>query len=455
MSQTKTPNINNDHGAPFSQEAEEATIGSILIDPAAYIPVAAFLKSNDFFMLRHQYIWQAFGKLAERREPIDHITLAEELENMQVLDTIGGRAFIIQLANNTGTSMYAEVYGRIVERTAIRRRLLVVKDEIEKLARDEKLNINTVLSTVQERVLAIQSSEAKNAPILLSEALSDYYDVFEYALQHQEETGGIPTGYRDVDMAVRGFHRGDLWTIAGRPGMGKTSIMLCLAGNVARFGAHVLFPSLEMPLEQLLTRLLSMETGINVAKLRDFTLSPQEASRVTEAIGRLSTWKIWVWDVATLTTHELHTTAQRIKYEHGLDLIVLDYVQLMNEPSIQNNRVQEISYITRNMKRLARELNLTVVQGAQLSRDVEKRSDKRPVLADLRESGSIENDSDIVMFLYRDEVYNEDTEFPNQTDLIIGKHRNGPTGTVSLYFEKSLTKFMDASVHRVDISNLE
>lgn len=441
--------------APFSQEAEEATIGSVIIDPDCFMRLNAFLKAENFFMLRHQYIWKAFADLHERGEALDLITLAEELENRNVLDTIGGRAYIIQLANNVGTSTNAEVYGRLVERTSLRRQVMLTADEMKKLAMDEKLNINNIISISQEKVLSIQSSEAKNAPVHIGEVLSDYYDTFEYALQNPEQQTGIPTGYRDVDMMFNGFHRGDLWTVAGRPGTGKTSLLLCFAGNAARFGNRVLLPSLEMPLEQLVTRLLAMETGVNVAKLRDFKLSPQEAMRVTEAIGRISNWSLWVWDVSSLTVNELRTHARRIKYEHGLDLILADYVQLMHEPSIQNNRVLEISYITRHMKGIARELNCTVIQGAQLSRDVEKRADKRPVLADLRESGSIENDSDIVVFLYRDEMYNEATEFPNQADLIVGKHRNGPTGTISLYFEKSLTKFMDASVHRVDISNLE
>jgi replicative DNA helicase len=453
--QAKAPNLNVDPGAPFSQEAEEAVIGSILIEPAAYISVAAFLKPLDFFLVRHQYIWQAFERLNERGEPIDHITLAEELENMKVLDTIGGRAYIIQLANNTGTSMHSQVYGRLVERTSIRRKFLSTADEIKRLARDEKLNIDTVISQSQEKILAIQSSEAKNAPVLIGEVLSDYYDVFEYALQNPAEQVGTSTGYRDLDTMFNGFHRGDLWTVAGRPGTGKTSLLLCFGANVARFGGRVLLPSLEMPLDQLVTRLLAMETGVNAARLRNFKVTPQEAGRITEAIGRISNWPLWVWDVESLTVGELRSHAKRIRHEHGLDLILADYVQLMHEPRLIENRVLELSYITRRMKSLAKDLNCTVVQGAQLSRDVEKRADKRPHLADLRESGSIENDSDVVVFLYRDELYNEDTEFPNQADLIVGKHRNGPTGTVSLYFEKSLTKFMDASVHRVDLSGLE
>jgi replicative DNA helicase len=868
------PNINIDPGAPFSQEAEEAVIGSILIDPAAFISVAAFLKSNDFFMLRHQYIWQAFERLNTRAEPIDHITLAEELENMQVLDTIGGRAYIIQLANNTGTSMYAEVYGRLVERTSIRRKLMVTADEIKKLAMDEKLNIDTVVSEAESKLFSVTEAQVKRDFVPMWDALSDYYDRMEYMLQHRTEAVGLPTGYRDLDTLLGGFQKSDLLIIAARPGMGKclsgitsiftvngtktlqtlkpqniageaddeggiyypleldiltlegirktshfydagekptlkittragyqvsgtynhplfvlnkqaekvwvrledlkvgdfvaiqrcdalfgnvtelpkvsktrnavnkpifpsnldlelayilgllvgdgnvngnsgrmeltcddpeiaqyyidwassinvpintkhkqryiisnvealewvqqlgvkgyayektvpqiilnapkdcvraflqglfdtdghsevqkgyiqfattseqlarqvhimllqfgivsklsrkenayrgawliritgdnarkfydnvgfrlsrkqerrnllpevsngnldlvpylpqrqsviphsektnlyryfngkrapsydvlgriaahapevhyllepeyywdeivsieddglqhcydlvvpevhsyiangivshnTSWLLTTAMNTARFGARVAIFTMEMGVEQLIQRMVAMETGINVQKLRLAKLSPQEASRFTEAIGRISNYHIFIDDSPAISPMEMRTKVRRLKHEYGLDLIIVDYMQLMNAGgTFENNRVQEISLISRSLKEMARELNVPLISAAQLSRAVEQRQDKRPVLSDLRESGSIEQDSDIVMFLYRDEIYNEATEFPNQADVIVAKHRNGPTGTVSLYFEKSLTKFMDASVHRVDLSGLE
>jgi replicative DNA helicase len=450
------PNINIDPGAPFSQEAEEAVIGSILIDPAAFISVAAFLKSNDFFMLRHQYIWQAFERLNTRAEPIDHITLAEELENMQVLDTIGGRAYIIQLANNTGTSMYAEVYGRLVERTSIRRKLMVTADEIKKLAMDEKLNIDTVVSEAESKLFTVTEAQVKRDFVPMWDALSDYYDRMEYMLQHRTEAVGLPTGYRDLDTLLGGFQKSDLLIIAARPGMGKTSWLLTTAMNTARFGARVAIFTMEMGVEQLIQRMVAMETGINVQKLRLAKLSPQEASRFTEAIGRISNYHIFIDDSPAISPMEMRTKVRRLKHEYGLDLIIVDYMQLMNAGgTFENNRVQEISLISRSLKEMARELNVPLISAAQLSRAVEQRQDKRPVLSDLRESGSIEQDSDIVMFLYRDEIYNEATEFPNQADVIVAKHRNGPTGTVSLYFEKSLTKFMDASVHRVDLSGLE
>ncbi|MEO1288118.1 MAG: replicative DNA helicase [Chloroflexota bacterium] len=628
------PNQNLDPGAPFSQEAEEAVIGSILIDPSAYVSVTAFLHPDDFFLLRHQYIWQAFERLNQRAEPIDLITLAEELENMQVLENIGGRAYLVQLLNNTGTSVYAEVYGRLVERTSIRRKLMITADEIKKLAMDEALNIDTVVGEAESKLFTVTETQVQRDFVPMWDALSDYYDRMEYMLQNSSEAAGVPTGYRDLDALLGGFQKSDLLIFAGRPGMGKcisgnthintaigtvpipslkpintigevddeggvyypleidvmtregikttshfydagekpclkvktqsgdevsgtynhallalragnpqwialadlvsgdyvaiaepspvrmqfvgtpflvsdgqtqrlataneflpagfiwdeivsieddgvhhcydlvvpeahsyiangfvshnTSWLLTTAMNVARFGGRVAIFTMEMGVEQMVQRMMAMETGINVQKLRLARLNPQEAARFTEAVGRISNHRIFIDDSPAISPMEMRTKCRRLKHEYGLDLVIVDYMQLMNAGgSYENNRVQEISFISRNLKELARELNVPLISAAQLSRAVEQRQDKRPVLSDLRESGSIEQDADIVMFLYRDEVYNEATEFPNQADVIVSKHRNGPTGVVSLYFEKSLTKFMDASVHRVDLSDLE
>jgi replicative DNA helicase len=391
---TTAPNLNIDPGAPFSQEAEEAVIGSILIDPAAYISVAAFLKPLDFFLVRHQYIWQGFERLNGRNEPIDHITLAEELENMQVLETIGGRAYLIQLANNTGTSMYAEVYGRLVERTSIRRKLMVTADEIKKLAMDEKLNIDTVVSEAESKLFSVTETQVKRDFVPMWDALSDYYDRMEYMLQHRTEAVGLPTGYRDLDTLLGGFQKSDLLIIAARPGMGKTSWLLTTAMNTARFGARVAIFTMEMGVEQLIQRMVAMETGINVQKLRLAKLSPQEASRFTEAIGRISNYHIFIDDSPAISPMEMRTKVRRLKHEYGLDLIIVDYMQLMNAGgTFENNRVQEISLISRSLKEMARELNVPLISAAQLSRAVEQRQDKRPVLSDLRESGCLTGES--------------------------------------------------------------
>lgn len=453
---TKPTSTTQTLGAPFSQEAEVAVIGSILLDPAAYTTVSAFLNAKDFYLLRHQYIWEAFARLSARGDEIDMIVLAEELENMGYLDDIGGRAYLVNLINQTGTAMYAEVYGRLVERTSIRRSLMATADEIKGLALDETLNIETVVAEAETKLFNVSESQIRREFVPMWEAVSAYYDQMEYMLQNRDATVGVPSGFRDLDTLLGGFQKSDLLIFAGRPGMGKTSWLLTTAMNTARMGARVAIFTMEMGVEQMVQRMVAMETGINVQKLRLANLTPHEASRFTEAVGRISNFFIFIDDTPALSPMEMRTKCRRLKHEHGLDLVVVDYMQLMNAGgTYENNRVQEISYISRSLKELARELNVPMISAAQLSRAVEQRQDKRPVLSDLRESGSIEQDADIVMFLYRDEVYNDATEFPNQADVIVAKHRNGPTGTISLYFEKALTKFMDASVHRVDLSDLE
>jgi replicative DNA helicase len=292
---TKPTDINNDPGAPFSQEAEEAVLGSILLDPSQYITLSAFLKANDFFMLRHNYIWQALERLNQRGEPIDHITLAEELENMATLDLIGGRAYLIQLVNNTGTAMYAEVYGRLVERAAIRRRLMAASDEIKRLAQDEALNIEHVIGEAESKLFTVTETQVKREFVPMWEALSAYYDRMEYMLQHRNEAAGLPTGFRDLDQLLGGFQKSDLIIFAGRPGTGKTSFLLTTAMNVARFGSRVAIFTMEMGVEQMVQRMMAMETGINVQKLRLARLDAKEAARFTEAVGRISNFHIFPW----------------------------------------------------------------------------------------------------------------------------------------------------------------
>jgi len=440
---------------PYSQEAEEAVIGAVLINPTMFLTLAAFLKHDDFFFLRHSYIWQGMLRLNERKEPIDTITLAKELQDMGFLDEIGGMGYITQLIANTPTSVHGEVYGRLVERTAIRRRLMVAADEIKMLAMDESRNIEAVTGEAETRLFNVTDRQLKREFVTMNEAVSDYFDQIEYLMQNQHESMGLPTGYRDMDALLGGFQRSDLLIFAGRPGMGKTSFLLSTAVNAARLGARIAIFTMEMGADQLVQRMISMETGISTQKLRLGRLNPQEYSRFVEAAGRVARFPIFIDDTPALDPITMRTKCRRLAYEHGLDLVIIDYMQLMNAGGqYQNNRVQEISYISRSLKEIARELNVPVFSAAQLSRQVEQRQDKRPVLSDLRESGSIEQDADIVMFLYRDVVYNEATEFPNQADVIVAKHRNGPTGTVSLYFESALTKFIDGAVRRVDLGEM-
>ena len=443
--------------APVSLEAEQALLGAILLDPKAFLNIASFLTGDDFYLKRHEYIWTALSRLQERDDAIDYVTLSRELEDMSVLEEIGGPAYLTGLVNNTPSSVHAEVYGRLVERASIRRKMLVATDEIRKLALDEELPIDKVISESEQALFSVSSSQIKREFVPIWEAVSEYYDEMEKLLAAGQGMVGLPTGFKALDGLLGGFQKSDLIVFAGRPGMGKTSWLLTVALSIARRGARVALFTMEMGVEQMVQRLISMETGIKIQQLRTASISAREHTRFTEAIGRIANLPLFIDDTPSITPVEMRTKCRRLQHEYGLDVVMVDYMQLMSAGrAYENNRVQEISYISRALKELARELNITMLSTAQLSRAVEQRQDKRPQLSDLRESGSIEQDADAVMFLYRDEVYNpETTEFPNQADVLLSKHRHGPTGVIQLYFEKSITKFMDVNMQRVDLSNLE
>ena len=443
--------------APMSLEAEEALLGAILLEPKAFLNIAAFLSGEDFFLKRHELIWTAFSRLHERNDAIDYVTLTQELDAMGALDDIGGQAYLISLVNNTPTAVHAEVYGEMVSRTSTRRKMLKAADEIRQTALDEDLPIDKVISEAEEKLFAVSDGQLKREFVPIWDAVSDYYDEIEKLLELGTGTVGIPTGFRDLDSLLSGFQKSDLVVFAGRPGMGKTSWILTVALHAARLGFRVAIFTMEMGVEQLVQRFISMETGIRITQLRSAEINPREQTRLTEAIGRISNLPLFIDDTPSITPIDMRTKCRRLQHEYGLDIVMVDYMQLMSAgKAYENNRVQEISYISRSLKELARELNVCVLSTAQLSRAVEQRQNKRPQLSDLRESGTIEQDADAVMFLYRDEHYNPDTtEFPNQAEVMLSKHRHGPPGTVELYFEKSFTKFTDLKRQRVDLSNLE
>jgi replicative DNA helicase len=446
--------------APFSQEAEEAVIGAVLINPDSFLAVSSFLRPDDFFLLRHQLIWTALMRISDSatRETgfsFDLVTVQEELRAIGKLNDVGGAGYLLNLINNTPISTNAELYGRLVERASIRRRLMKAADEIKALAVSEHLDVDRVVSEAERQLFRVTETTTRRDLLPMSEALSEYYDLIESLMRDPSRSIGLPTGFRDLDTLLGGLQRSDLLIFAGRPGMGKTSFLLSIAMNAAQIGARIAIFTMEMGAEQIVQRFMAMETGINTQKLRLGQLSPSEFARFVQAIDRLSKLRIFIDDTPALTPVQLRTKCRRMMHEHGLDLVIVDYLQLMSGGAgLENNRVQEISFISRSIKELARELNVPIFSAAQLSRAVEQRQDKRPQLSDLRESGSLEQDADIVAFLYRDVVYNEATEFPNRADIIIAKHRNGPTGTIQLHFEKSLTKFADARTRTVDLNAL-
>ncbi len=440
---------------PHSREAEEAVIGAVLINPEAYYDVAQFLSADDFYIHRNRWIWDTFVSLHDRNEAIDLVTVTEELDQKGHLVDIGGAAYITKLINNVPSSLHAEAYGHRVEETAIRRRMLEAANKIAKLAYEENLTLDTVMDDSEKAVFNVSQRRTTQDLQPIRAVLSDYFDRMEELSQRDDELVGVPTGFIDIDRMLGGLQPSDLLIIAGRPGMGKTGFILSALKNAALIHKkHVAIFSLEMSNEQLVQRIIAQETGIDSTRLRSGKLSPDEWLLFTQAIEVLTDTHIFLDDTPALTPLQLRTKCRRLHLEYKLDLIVVDYLQLMGGDMRTNNRVQEVSDISRNMKILARELNVPVLAAAQLSRAVEQRSDKRPVLSDLRESGSLEQDADIVMFIYRPEVYEEDSQFKNLAEIIIAKHRNGPTGDVQLVFRKNLAKFENAATRDIDLSQV-
>lgn len=428
---------------PQNIEAEQSVLGSLLIDPNAIIAVASFLRPEDFYRETHRDIFAAMLALHERREPVDLLTVCDELERRQQLAAVGGAAYLTSLINMVPTSIHVEHYGRIVERTAVLRRLIDAAGKIAALAYQESGEVEQIIDQAESILFEVSERRVTQALVPIGEVLGRYFDRIEYLHEHQGELIGLPTGFVDLDKILNGLQKSDLIVVAGRPGMGKTSFGLALARHAAlRHNAVVAIFTMEMSASQLVQRLISSETGIDSQRLRLGRIQDSEWEIFVRASGTLAESKIFVDDTPSPTPMEIRTKARRLAAEHPIDLIIIDYLQLMQAGGVRaENRVQEISYISRALKGLARELDVPVVALSQLSRAVESRQDKHPILSDLRESGSIEQDADVVIFLYRDEMYNPDTELQNIAEVIVAKHRNGPTGTVTLRFRKELVRF--------------
>src|SRR6266508_459788 len=431
---------------PQSREAEEAVIGAVLINPESYYDVAQFLQADDFYIHRHRWIWETFTRLHERRVPIDLLTLSEELDKVGQLAEIGGPAYLTALVNQVPSSLNAESYGRIVEGHAIRRKMINAANQIAALAYNEKNVVDTVMDEAEKAVFNVSERRLRHDLQPISSVLSDYYDRIDDLAKRPDDIHGVPTGFIDLDKMLTGLQPSDLLIIAGRPGQGKTGFLLSIAKNAAlTHKKKVAIFSLEMSNEQVVQRLIAQETGIDSQRLRSGKLTEEEWPLFTHAIEVFSDTKMFLDDTPAITPLQLRTKCRRLHMEYGLDLILVDYLQLMGGETRNDNRVQEVSYISRNLKVLARELNVPVLAAAQLSRAVEQRADKHPVLSDLRESGSLEQDSDVVMFIYRPDQYEKDTVKQNVAEIIVAKHRNGPVGSVELIFRNTLAKFENAA----------
>lgn len=437
---------------PQNIEAEQSVLGSLLIDPDAIIKVGSFLAPGDFYREAHQIIYRAMLELHERRQPVDLITVVDELTRQGQVDLVGGPAYLTSLINMVPTSVHVEYYGRIVERTSLMRRLIEAAGQIAALAYEEREEADEVIDEAERILFDVSQRRIRKSLTPIKEIIKQYYERVEYLVEHRDETLGVPTGFADLDRLLGGLQPSDLIIIAARPGVGKSSLATSIACNAAlKHNAVVAIFTLEMSAEQLVQRMISSYAEINSQRLRLARIEDFEWEQFTRVSSTLSEAAIFIDDTPSPSPMEIRTKARRLAAEYDLDLIIIDYLQLMQAGDRRaENRVQEISYISRSLKALARELSVPVIAVSQLSRAVETRSEKKPLLSDLRESGSIEQDADIVMFIYREELYDENTDRANIADIIVAKHRNGPTATISLRFDPSLTKFADLALRSAE-----
>ena len=437
---------------PQNTEAEQSILGSLLIDPDAIIKVASFLRAEDFYRETHQSIYRAILALHERHQPADFVTVIDELERREQVELIGGPAYLTSLISMVPTSVHVEHYARITERTALMRRLIEAAGQIAALAYEDREQVDEVIDQAEHILFEVSHRRVSRSLVPIGEIIKEYYDRIEFLVDHQDESLGVPTGFNDLDHLLGGLQPSDLIIIAARPGVGKTSLAVSIACNAAlKNNSVVAMFTLEMSGEQLVQRMISSHTGIEAQRLRLGRIEDLEWGQFTHMAGVLSETAIFIDDTPSPSPMEIRTKARRLAAEYDLDLIVIDYLQLMQGGDRRSeNRVQEISYISRALKGLARELGVPVLALSQLSRAVESRDDKKPRLSDLRDSGAIEQDADVVMFIYRDEMYDEDTERVNLADIIIAKHRNGPTGEITLQFDAAHTRFGDLTTREYE-----
>lgn len=442
---------------PQNIEAEASLLGAILIDSDAIVKIADTVSAIDFFDPRHQRIYEAIVQLYERREAIDVLTLADRLRNNGHLDAIGGPGYLTELTNFVPTATHVEQYAEIVAQKALRRRLIAASKDIVNLGYDESKQLKELVEEAETRLFEVSQTHVKQSVISLEAILAESFDRLDDLHKDKQKIRGIPTGFKDVDNMLAGFQRSDLIILAARPSMGKTALALNFAHNVAvQSNEPVLFFSLEMSKEQLVDRLLSMESGVDAWALRTGNLTDADFEKIGQAMGTLSEAPIFIDDTPGITVSDLRTKARREAHQRPLGLIIVDYLQLMSGGSrfgSESNRVQEISEISRGLKGVARELNVPVLALSQLSRSVESRHPQIPQLADLRESGSIEQDADVVAFIYREEYYNPETDRKKLSDVFIKKHRNGPTGAVELYFDNEKQRFRSVDTKHQDPFN--
>jgi replicative DNA helicase len=430
-----------DRSLPSDIQSERAVIGSALIDRDAIVAVDGWLMPEFFYLEQNAIIYSAIQTVYRRKIPPDVVSVQNELQRIGKLEAVGGLLYLVELSNETPTSTHIAYYGGNVKRAAISRRLIAAGGTIAGLGFDERDDIADVLAKAESTLSAITQTAVERDYVPMSVMSDAYWARLRSIQENGASASGVKSGFVDIDEVTGGFQRSDLITVAARPAVGKTSLALNVAEGAAQSDAKVGIVSLEMSKEQLFERLISMNTSINLQHLRNGRLDRESLECVMQAVARLNDMPILIDDSPGQTLSQVRAKARRLHAQHGLDMLMIDYLQLMYGDKRAENRVQEVAQISRGLKELARELSIPVIALSQLSRSVEQRASKVPMLSDLRESGSIEQDSDIVMFIYREELYDKETDKKGIAEIHIAKHRNGPTAVVPLRFDPNATKF--------------
>ena len=429
---------------PHSVESEQSILGSIILDKDAIITVAETINPSDFYKEAHKIIYESMLSLNSNNEPIDLITLIEELRKEGHLDNIGGISYLTSLSTIVPTTSNVKYYANIVKEKSVMRQLIKASNEIINLGYDASTDVQEILNKAEKSIFDISQEKSGDDIQPINAVLQDTFEMIEKLCTEKKEVTGITTGFKDLNKKINGLQRTDLILLAARPAMGKTAFSLNLVQNAALKGdASVAVFSLEMSKEQLVQRMLSAQSNVELSKIKTGTLGESDWPRIIDGMAVLSEAKIFIDDTPGIKISEIRSKCRRLKMEKGLDLILIDYLQLMEGEGKNENRQQEIAKISRSLKILAKELDCPVVALSQLSRSPELRKDHRPILSDLRESGSIEQDADIVMFLYRDEYYHDDSEKKNIGEVIVAKNRHGETGNVELVWFGQVQKFAD------------
>lgn len=434
-----------DRVPPHNREAEQSVIGAIFLDPQALITASEILLADDFYQNAHKKIFETMLRLSDQGKAIDVVTVTEELSAKKELEDVGGLSYLLELANAVPTAANIAHYAKIVDEKALLRRLIRVATKIVEDGYTREDEVEALLGEAEKRMMEVASRKNAGDFKHVKDVLVETFDNIEQLQSRKGDVTGIPTGFRDLDHITAGFQRNDLIIVAARPSVGKTAFALNVAQSVAvQARENVAIFSLEMGAEQLVMRMLCAEGNIDAQVLRTGALTTEDWGKLTMAMGSLSNSGIFIDDTPGVRVNEIRAKCRRLAQEHGLGMILIDYLQLIQGSGKPGeNRQQEVSEISRSLKGLARELKVPVIALSQLSRGVEQRQDKRPMMSDLRESGSIEQDADIVAFLYRDDYYDKESESKNMIEIIIAKQRNGPTGTVTLAFKKEFNKFIN------------